>query len=84
MDTFDSSTHSFLIRLWVVEQAGGNGHVTWRGQIIHIPSGRRQTLQDLTEIVPFLAPYLAEMGVEVGLSARVKLWLRRLKPISRA
>ncbi|HMN31285.1 MAG TPA: hypothetical protein PKE45_24250 [Caldilineaceae bacterium] len=78
VDTFESGTHSFLIRLWVEERSAETGQVTWRGQIIHVPSGKRQAISDPDEIIAFLMPYFAQMGVQWGIRARVKRWVRRL------
>lgn len=78
MDTFESGAHSFLIRLWVEEHSRETGRVIWHGQIIHVPSGQRHTLQDPDDILAFVMPYFAQMGVQWGIRARVKRWVRRL------
>ena len=82
VDTFESSTHSFLLRLWVTDRSRVTDQVAWRGQIIHVSSDKRQTLNDLNDITIFLMPYLAEMGVQREKCAWVKQWLRRLRLIS--
>lgn len=79
VDTFESGTHSFLVRLWVEERSTETGQAIWHGQIIHVPSGQRRTLQDPHDILTFLMPYFAEMGVQFGMRAQVKRWLRQLK-----
>jgi hypothetical protein len=39
----------------------------WRGHITHVPTSQRLYVQDLREIIQFIAPYLGQMGIEVTL-----------------
>ena len=55
------------------------GEAIWRGSITHVPSGERRYLHNLDDILGFIAPYLQQMGVRLGLSWRLKQWLSRLK-----
>ncbi len=65
MPDIESNTHSFVIRVWVEEQeeAASPG---WRGHITHVQSSRRIYVQDLGEIVHFIAPYLEALGVQLA------------------
>jgi hypothetical protein len=51
----------------------------WRGVIEHVPSGQRRYLNHLEDVTAFIAPYLVSIGVKLGLSWRIKQWLRRQK-----
>jgi hypothetical protein len=64
MDSTKSTIHSFIVKVWVEETAEEAGQVTWRGHIIHVPSGKRHYIQDLDAIKAFVTPYLEAMGVK--------------------
>jgi hypothetical protein len=79
MDSLEeSNTQSFIIRIWVEERADEGGQGVWRGHITHVPSGERRYLKTLGEIGDFIAPYLEEMGVIIGVRWRLRRWLIRL------
>jgi hypothetical protein len=61
MDQIETSTHSFIIRIWREE----NDRPSWRGYITHVPSGEQQYLPDLGDIITFIIPYLQDMGISV-------------------
>jgi hypothetical protein len=61
MDVREGATLSFVIRIWIEETSPEPGNVQWRGHITHVPSGRRQYLQALPEIIAFIAPYVGEV-----------------------
>ena len=71
MDLSESYTHSFVVKIWLEDEA----QVRWRGHITHVPGGERRYVDDLSEIQAFIAPYLEEMGVEPGALTRLKRWL---------
>jgi hypothetical protein len=77
MDTFESRTHSFLIRVWVEERSTGVGPVLWHGQIIHVPTGKRLTLYRPDDVMTFLWPYFVDIGIQPGTPLRVKRWLKQ-------
>jgi hypothetical protein len=81
MDTnsFEATTHPFIVKIWLEETVEEAGRATWRGHITHVPSGERRYLQDLDEITIFVAPYLEGMGARLRLFWRARLWLRRWK-----
>ncbi len=82
MDQSESSSVSFIIKIWLEEVAEESDHATWRGHITHVPSGERRYLQDLNGITIFIAPYLEVMGVKLNMCWRLKRWLslRRQHP----
>ena len=76
MDHFEATTHPFIVRIWLEETAQEAGQATWRGQVIHVPSGERRTIHDLDEIRIFIAPYLEAMGVHLPRARPA--WMRDL------
>jgi hypothetical protein len=76
---FDPHTQSFITKIWLEESATEGGSATWRGTITHVPSGERRYVQDLYEVLAFIAPFLERMGVRLGVWLRMKLWLRHWK-----
>jgi hypothetical protein len=74
----ESDTHSFIVKVWVEEPAVEAGEGLWRGHITHVSSGRRRYLKSLDEIGDFIAPYLEEMGIKLGVRWRMRSWLKRL------
>lgn len=73
---YESTSHSFIVRIWVEEPAARGRRAVWRGQITHIGDGERRTVQRLTEIVAFIAGYLSELGVRESLFWRLIRCLR--------
>ena len=84
MDHSESSSHSFIIRIWREEDR----RPAWRGHVTHVPSGNRRHFKDLDELTNFMLPYLVEMGVSLGFRRRIKQrlcrWRCALKPGSRS
>jgi hypothetical protein len=78
MDSLESDAQSFIVKVWVEERAEGEGRGTWRGHITHVLSSERRYLKNLDEIEDFIAPYLEEMGVKLGVLWHTKSWLKRL------
>ena len=78
-DLPEANTHSFIAKVWLEETVEEAGRAIWRGHVTHVPSGERRYLQNLDDITAFIAPYLEEMGVKLGLLWRVKQWLRQWK-----
>jgi hypothetical protein len=65
MDLPERDTHSFIIKIWIEEINDGTGNASWRGHITHVPGGERRYLRNLDEIVVFIEPFLARMGVKL-------------------
>ena len=66
MDLPEASIHSFVVRIWLEEEASETQDAVWRGHITHIPSGERQYIQQLRDLHVFITPYLEAMGVQLG------------------
>ena len=73
----ESTSHSFIVRIWIEEPAAQGRRAAWRGQIIHVGDDDRRMVQRLEEIVAFLAVYLDQMGVREGFFRRLTRRLRR-------
>lgn len=82
MGPLTTGTHSFIVKIWMEETAHEAGRATWRGHITHVPDGQRQYVEDLDAVADFIAPYLEEMGVNLGLGWRARRrlsgWLRTI------
>jgi hypothetical protein len=72
----ESTTHSFIVKVWLEETAQEAGRATWRGYITHVP-GERRYLHDLDDVTSFIAVYLETMGLDLGWRWRLRRWLRR-------
>lgn len=74
----ESKVHSFIVKLWL--EHGGNKKEKrgWHGYITHVPSGERQYLQELRDILSFVKPYVAEFGADATLVSRIHRWLHSL------
>jgi hypothetical protein len=70
-------THSFVVKVWLVEPDRAIGRHGWRGRITHVPSGRSRHFRNLRAIARFITPYLHRLGVRPTLSWTVRRWLRR-------
>lgn len=73
MDPLEIQTQSFIVRLWLEEDATAERAAVWRGHITHVPSGARRYVKSLQEISAFIAPYLKLMGVQLA----ARGWRRR-------
>lgn len=79
MDRSESNTHSFIVKVWLEETIEEAGQARWRGHITHVQSGQRRYMENLDEVGAFIAPFLENMGVNLGLCRQVKQWLHRWK-----
>ena len=66
MDLPEAGIHSFVVRIWLEEEASEAQDAVWRGHITHIPSGERRYIQQLRDLHVFITPYLEAMGVRSG------------------
>ena len=77
MDQIESNTHSFIVKIWLEGVDEKAGEAIWRGRVTHVPSGQDRHFDNLTGITDFIAPYLADMGVELNTPRHVRSWLSR-------
>lgn len=75
--TYETSTHLYIIKLWMEESQTEQGRSTWRGHITDIPKGERGVVRSLDDIVDFIGSRLESKGVQTCLCWKCrKLWLR--------
>lgn len=82
MDQSEATTFSFIIKIWVEAVVDDAGQVAWHGYVTHVPDGTRRYLKDLDALALFIAPYLEQAGVRLGICWQVRQWLRRRKTVS--
>jgi hypothetical protein len=73
----ETNAQSFIVKVWVEDRASDTDRGVWHGHITHVQDHRRFYLKSLGEIEGFIAPYLEEMGVRLGMRWRLRRWLRR-------
>ena len=78
MDSLEPGAQSFIVKVWVEDSTETGGQGVLRGHITHVSSHERHYLKNLGEIEDFIAPYLEEMGVKLGIRWRIRRWLKRL------
>lgn len=78
MGSLESTSQSFIVKVWVEESAEKGGQGVWHGHITHVPSGKRHYVKNLDEIRDFIAPHLEEMGMQLGMRWQMRRWLKRL------
>jgi hypothetical protein len=69
------NVHSFIVKVWIEEDADQDGHSTWYGHITRVPGGEQRYLRSLSEIEDFIRPYLKAAGIRFDLSERIRKWL---------
>ena len=77
-DSLESTSQSFIVKVWIEDRAGETDLGVWHGHITHVPSGKRHYLKNLDEIRDFIAPHLEEMGVKLGTRRQMRRWLKGL------
>ena len=77
LDLFETSTHAFVIRIWLEDTAGEDANNLWRGYITHIPSGDKQYIQNLSEIFFFVISYIEKIGIKIPFKWRIAKLVRR-------
>jgi len=59
--SFCKDTHSFILRFWSEPRESGGATPLWRGEVEHVPTGKRIYFKNFDELEQFLAPYLPVM-----------------------
>ncbi len=78
LDSLESTSQSFIVKVWVEESVGKDGPGVWHGHITHVSSGKRLYLKNLDAIRDFIAPHLEKMGVELDKRWSIRNWLKRM------
>jgi hypothetical protein len=79
MALLEDSTQVFIVRVWLEPREIHDAPVAWRGVIEHVPGGERRYVLDLDDIPANIAPFLEELGIDLGTRWRLRKWLRRCK-----
>lgn len=61
MQLFETSTESFIVKIWTEED---RNPAAWQGQITHVLSGEQRRFNSLDEIERFMLPYLQGIGID--------------------
>jgi hypothetical protein len=76
MESLESTSQSFIVKVWVEDGVETAGRSVWHGHITHVLSGKRHYVKSLDEIQDFIAPYLEEMGVRLDRNWWVAHWFK--------
>jgi len=58
MDLPEALAHSFIVRMWLQEEATAERGATWHGHVTHVPSGQQRYAAKLSDVYDFIAHYL--------------------------
>jgi hypothetical protein len=64
MKSFCEDTHSFILRCWREPRELEAAEPVWRGEVEHVPTGKRVYFNNFEELKGFLASYLPEINAE--------------------
>jgi hypothetical protein len=56
----ESSTHSFIVKIWLEEEATTTLPPFWRGHVTHVGTGERCHVQDAAGMLEFLNRYIKQ------------------------
>jgi len=60
-DDIETTSHTFVLKIWAEEIMEENRTDRWRGRITHVLNGEHLYFEDLETLQHFLAAYLAKM-----------------------
>lgn len=80
VNLYESNTHVFIIKLWADEVTDEPGQVVWRGHITHVPSQRRQYIEDLFDIPAFILLAAKDVRFKGLRRRRLQRWIARWLP----
>ena len=61
MALLETTTHSFVVKVWLEEPITSFKDGRWRGHITHVPSNHRRYFDDLEVMKQFVRFYLESM-----------------------
>lgn len=70
METPEATVHSFIVKLWLEETGDDTKPAGCHGYITHVPSGARNYLRELADILTFIKPYLELTDADDGETPR--------------
>ncbi|HSN74949.1 MAG TPA: hypothetical protein VL334_07635 [Anaerolineae bacterium] len=63
MADLESTSHSFVVKIWIEDTAEEAGQTLWRGHVTHVPSRERRYFQDFETMLAFMKTYLRWLSV---------------------
>lgn len=76
---YEESTHSFVVKVWLEEEARELCRPIWRGHVTHVMSKQQRYVKNLDDIADFIAGYLQMSGLRLPLKKRFRRWLRKVR-----
>ena len=77
-EAYEFNTHVFVVKIWL-EEFHNDRKGIWRGHITHVPSGERQYIDGVLDVISFTIPYLVRMKAKINWFWRFIEFLRRKK-----
>lgn len=74
---YEESTHSFVVRVWLEDEAQELCGPLLRGHVTHVMSKQQRYVKNLDDIADFIAEYLQLSGLRRPLEQRFRRWLRK-------
>lgn len=75
----DEKIHVFTLRFWREPREVKSAKPKWRGVIIHLASGKKKYFENLDDVLTFIVPYMADMGLSADQTVEpAKLFARWL------
>ena len=66
MDPHKTERHSFIMRIWLEEQGAADVPALWRGEVIHVPTGERRSVQGWDAVRRFVLSFIAVTDAAAG------------------
>ena len=63
MDQLESTTYSFILRVWLEDTSEHAAERVWRGHITHVPSNERRYIRSLDDIVTAVIELIQNLDV---------------------
>ena len=79
MESYEETTHSFVVKVWLEDAGLTSGQVIWRGHITHVMSNERRYIQTLDEVTEFIDRYLVPADMKSSICKRITRWLKLRK-----
>ena len=71
--------HSFIVKIFLMRQAGLSKPVSWHGQVTHVPGGEKHSIRSTADLIILFSRYMEGWGVRMHRSSQlwrsVYLWL---------
>lgn len=71
----------FIIRIWSEPRDLDQAEPVPRGIIEHVPTGKKQYIDNFNAILAFIAPYILNTDGDQALRLKIKQWLDKQKSI---